>query len=228
MKLTYWGHSCFYLETGKYRLVIDPFLTGNPKAPVKATDVQCDYVLVSHAHSDHMGDALSLAKSNNATVISTFEVGTYLARQGATAHTMGIGGAFQFPFGKVKLTIAHHGSSAETEDGLVNLGPPAGILITVEGKTIYHAGDTGLFLDMQLIGESAAIDVALLPIGDNYTMGIEDAVRAIGMLRPKIAIPMHYGTFGLIDVDPHQFVEQARSQENCRVELLQPGESLEL
>lgn len=226
MNVTYWGHSCFLLETEKHRLVIDPFLTGNPKAAVSADEVKCDYVLVSHGHNDHVGDAVAIAKRSSATIIANYEIATYLGKQGVSTHGMHIGGTHEFPFGQVKLTIAHHGSTYETSDGFVTLGPPTGLLISSAGKTVYHAGDTGLFLDMKLIGELNAIDLALLPIGDNYTMGIDDAVSALTFLNPKAAIPMHYGTFPMIDVDPNEFAEKAK--DTCPVHVLEPGETYTL
>ena len=227
MKLTYWSHSCFLLETNNYRLVFDPFLTGNPKATVKPADVKCDYILVTHGHGDHLGDAVDIAKRNNATIISTYEVATYCGKQGAASHPMHIGGTRDFPFGRVKLTIAHHGSGLDTGDAIVYLGNPAGILVMTEGKTLYHAGDTGLFLDMQLIRELHPIDVALLPIGDNFTMGIDDACKALEFLKPKVAIPMHYKTFDVIDVDPEEFRKKAQATETF-IEILDINQSIEL
>jgi L-ascorbate metabolism protein UlaG (beta-lactamase superfamily) len=208
-------------------VLVDPFLSGNPKAPVQAADVKCDFILVSHGHGDHLGDTIPIAKRNEATVISTYEVATHCTNQGVKGHGMNVGGAHQFPFGRVKTTIAHHTSGLETDDGFAYLGVPVGFLITAEGKTIYHAGDTALFLDMQLIGQMNRIDVALLPIGDNFTMGIEDAVKAVEFLKPRLAIPMHYGTFDVIDVDPGEFVRLA-DQNGTKVRTLEIGESMEV
>jgi len=226
MKLTYLSHSCFLLETGTHRLLIDPFLSGNPKAPVKAETVKCDFILISHGHGDHVGDAVAIAKRNNATIISNYEIATYCSEQGAKSHGMHIGGGHNFPFGRVKLTIAHHGSGYHTEKGFLYLGNPVGFLITAGGKTIYHSGDTGLFLDMQLIGQLNRIDVALLPIGDNFTMGIDDAVKAVEFLKPQVAIPMHYKTFDVIDADPLEFAGKALAA-GTRAEVLDIGKSFE-
>lgn len=226
-KATFLGHSCFLLEDGKNTLIIDPFLTGNDKAARKADEIRCNYVLITHGHSDHVGDALSIAKRNKATIISNYEVATYCGAQGAEAHPMHIGGSHAFPFGRVKLTIAHHGSGLQTDDGtMLYMGNPAGLLIQLSGKWIYHAGDTGLFYDMKLIGDSTPIDLALLPIGDNFTMGIDDAVKAAEYLHPKLVVPMHYGTFDVIDVDPNEFTRKAKDK-GLRAQLLPIGESLE-
>lgn len=204
-KLTFLGHSAFLIEGQSHTLIIDPFLNDNPLAEIKASDVKADYVLITHGHGDHLGDSIEIAKNNDATVIATYELAVYCERQGVKAHPMHIGGARVFSFGRLKLTIAHHGSS--TPDGAY-MGEPSGMLITIDGKTFYHAGDTGLFLDMKLIGEMNQIDIAALPIGDNFTMGIDDAVKAAEFLSANHYLPMHYGTFGLIDVDPHHFVEK--------------------
>lgn len=226
MKLTFLSHSCFLLETGTHRLLIDPFLSGNPQAPVKPEAVKCDFILISHGHGDHVGDAVAIAKRNSATIISNYEIATYCANQGAKAHPMHIGGGHDFAFGRVKLTIAHHGSGYQTDDGFLYLGNPVGFLIMTGGKTIYHSGDTGLFMDMQLIGQMNRIDVALLPIGDNFTMGIDDAAKAVEFLKPKVAIPMHYKTFDVIDADPHEFARKAAAT-GARIEVLDIGRSLE-
>jgi L-ascorbate metabolism protein UlaG (beta-lactamase superfamily) len=209
VNLTYLSHSCFLVETSSARLLVDPFLTGNPNAPIAADEVACDYILVTHGHGDHFGDTLAIAERTGATVIATYEIAMYCAGKGCNVHPMHIGGAHTFPFGQVKWTIAHHGAGYEGEGSMQYMGTPAGLLITADGKTIYHAGDTGLFLDMQLIGEMNSIDVALLPIGDNFTMGIDDAAKALEFLKPARAVPMHYGTFDVIDVDPAAFAAKA-------------------
>ena len=197
VQITFHGHACFTIKTATANLLIDPFLTGNAMADVRPADVHPDYILVTHAHGDHLGDTIPIAKRTGATVISNNEIANYASKNGVKAHNMHIGGAHVFPFGKVKLTIAHHGSSFP--DGSYG-GNPCGFLLWLEGKVLYHAGDTALFLDMKLYGEEG-IDVAMLPIGDNFTMGPEDAVKAVGFLQPKQAILMHYNTFGVIAQD---------------------------
>ncbi|MFQ5649682.1 MAG: metal-dependent hydrolase [bacterium] len=210
-KLTYLSHAAFLLESDGSTILIDPFLSGNPLAAVKPEDIRCHYILLTHGHGDHIGDTVAIAKQNNATVISNYEIATWCTKQGLSAHAMHIGGAHDFSFGRVKLTIAHHGSGYDSGDGMVYLGNPAGVLITVNDKTLYHAGDTALFYDMKLIGEMNAIDVALLPIGDNFTMGIDDAVKAVEFLKPRLAVPMHFKTFDLIDVNPEEFVRKVQA-----------------
>jgi L-ascorbate metabolism protein UlaG (beta-lactamase superfamily) len=202
LTLTFIGHSAFLLSDGATSLIIDPFLTGNPTASIAADDLRVQYIALTHAHGDHLGDAIELALTNDATIIAVNELANYCAGKGAKVHNMHIGGAFRFPFGRLKFTIAHHGSASP--EGLY-MGEPAGVLVTMGGKTVYHTGDTGLFLDMKLIGELDTIDCMCVPIGDNYTMGIEDAVRAVGFVRPALAIPMHYNTFPIIMADPEEF-----------------------
>ncbi len=224
MHLTYLGHSCFLLETAKARILIDPFLTGNPSATVKATDITCDYILVSHGHEDHSGDALAIAKRTGATIVANYEIAEYFGAQGAKTHGMNPGGGFNFPFGRVKLTLAHHTSSVNAGLNPIYLGVPCGLLITADGKTVYHAGDTALFLDMQLIGR-AGLDVALLPIGDNFTMGPDDALTALDFLKPKLAIPMHFNTWPPIAQDAAKFAADA-AKTGHSVRVLSAGDSL--
>lgn len=225
-KLTYFGHDAFLIETAHARIAIDPFLTGNPLATASPQDIDVDYVLLTHGHGDHMGDGLEIAKRCGATIVSTFELAGYCQSQGAKAHPMHIGGGHNFGFGRVKLTIAHHGNSIDTPQGVRSLGPPCGLLVTAGGTTLYHAGDTGLFLDMKLIGEMNSLDVALLPIGDNFTMGLDDAVKAVEFLHPKVAVPMHYNTFDVIQADPNEFVSKVQSA-GGNAKVVKVGESLE-
>ncbi len=221
--VTYLGHSAFLVEGSKAKLVIDPFLSGNPNAPKKPEDIKVDWVLLTHGHGDHFGDTLEIAKANNATVIAPFELAGYCEQQGLNVHPMHIGGGFDYPFGRVKLTIAHHGSA--TPDGTYT-GNPCGFLITMDGKTLYHSGDTGLFYDMKLIGEMNDIDLALLPIGDNFTMGIPDAVKAAEFLQAGLTVPMHYNTFDVIQTEPNDFVNAVKRQ-GQNAQILPVGESLE-
>ena len=225
LKITHHGHSAFEISGGKYNILIDPFITGNPKARVKATELKPDFIVLTHAHCDHFGDTLELAKNNDATVIAVHELSEYLLSKGVKSHGMGIGGQKDFPFGKIKFTMARHSSSLESEQ--LYMGEAAGVLITIDGKTIYHAGDTGLFYDMKLIGEMNNIDLALLPIGDNYTMGIDDAVKAAEFLNCRTVSPMHFGTFPVVDTDPVEFKRKIESiGKKCVV--LPIGEAVEI
>ena len=181
-KVTYLGHSGFLIETGEHILAIDPFLAGNPLAVHTAADLKPTFILVTHGHGDHLGDALQLAEENGATIIAPFELAQFCAAKGATVHPMHIGGGYDFPFGRVKLTLALHGSAFIDDDGITCTGNPVGFLVKLPDLTLYHAGDTGLFGDMKLIGDSTAIDLALLPIGDNFTMGPDDALIAAGSI----------------------------------------------
>ncbi len=224
VSITYHGHDCFSIESDAARLLLDPFLTGNSMADIRADQVQTDYILISHAHGDHLGDAVPIAKRTQATVISNFEIANYMEEQGVKAHPMHIGGAHRFPFGKVKLTIAHHGSSFP--DGRYG-GNPCGFLIWLENKVIYFAGDTALTYDMTLYS-SENIDAALIPIGDNFTMGPEDAVRAVEFLQPKAAVLMHYNTWDVIAQDVQAVANDIASRTSARPVVLKPGETLTL
>ncbi len=226
MRLTYFGHSCFLVETAKARLLFDPYLTDNPTASVKAADIRCDYILVTHGHEDHTCDVLDIAKRCGATVVANYEISEYFGAKGAKTHGMNPGGGFNFPFGRVKLTIAHHTSSMEAGLKPLYMGVPCGIVVQADGKTLYHAGDTALFMDMQLIGR-AGLDVAMLPIGDNFTMGPEDAVAALDYLKPKVAVPMHYNTWPVIAQDADSFAALA-ARSGHTVRALRPGQSLDV
>ncbi len=208
LKITYYGHSVFLLDDGKTKLIIDPFLEGNPLSPIKEKDVNVNYIVVTHGHGDHLGDAVAISKRCDAPIIAVNELANYVASKGAKAHNMHIGGGFNFPFGRVKFTIAHHGSSSG--EGTYT-GEPSGVLVTMGGKTVYHTGDTGLFSDMKLIGEMNPVDILLLPIGDNFTMGIDDAVKAVELVNPKFVVPMHYNTFPVIEADPNVFIAKVKA-----------------
>ena len=224
MKLKYFSHSAFQITDDKNNVIlIDPFLDNNPTSPVKSKDVKADYIIISHAHGDHLGDTFKIADKDT-MIICVSELADYCISKGFKAHNMHIGGGYDYDFGRVKFTIAHHGSKTPTGE---YAGEPSGMIITINNKSIYHTGDTSLFYDMKLIGEMTKIDYMLLPIGDNYTMGINDAVKAVELVNPKLAIPMHYNTFPVIKADPQEFKKKVEEKGyNCRV--MQYGEEIEL
>jgi L-ascorbate metabolism protein UlaG (beta-lactamase superfamily) len=225
-RITWLGHATLLLETGGSRVLIDPFFTGNPACPLKAEQAEADFILVSHGHGDHIGDAIAIARRTGATVVANFEIHEWLMKQGLEkVHGMQHGGGFTFPFGRVKLTLAFHGSMLP--DGS-NGGNPCGFLITTrDGKKIYDAADTGLFGDMKLIGEEG-IDLAILPIGDNFTMGPDDALRAVKLLGAKRVFPIHYNTWPLIAQDATAWAERVRKETATEPVVLQPGQSIEV
>jgi len=224
IKLTWYGHAAMGLEVGQYKLLVDPFLTGNPAATVTPENVQPDFILISHGHGDHVGDAVAIAKRTGATVISNFEICNWVQAQGINAHAQHLGGGFNHPFGYLKLTLALHGSGLP--DGSYG-GNPAGFLLTAEDKKIYLACDTGLFGDMKLIGEEG-IDLAVLPIGDNFTMGPDDALRAVKLLQPKHVIPVHYNTWDLIAQDPDAWARRVEAETAAKAHVIKPGESFSI
>lgn len=225
IKVTWYSHACVMLQANDSTVLIDPFFTDNPLAPISAKEVAADYILVSHGHSDHLGDAQQIAKRTGATVIANFEIYNWLIHQGLQkVHPLQIGGGLTYPWGRVKMTIAHHSSSLP--DGTYG-GNPCGFLIYLQGKKIYHACDTGLFYDMKLIGEEG-IDLAILPIGDTFTMGLEDSLRAINLIQPKQVLPIHYNTFAIIQQNPVSWKKRVETETSTSVKLLNPGESIEL
>jgi len=222
---TWFGHATLGLETGGFKLLIDPYFSGNPSVKIKANQVEAGYILVTHGHGDHIGDTVEIAKRCSALVISNAEISSWLRKQGVKTHAQHIGGGHQHPFGYLKLTTALHGSSLP--DGS-NGGNPAGFLLTTnENKKIYMAGDTGLFGDMRLIGEEG-LDLAVIPIGDNYTMGPADALRAVKLLNPRVVIPIHFNTFDLIRQDPKAWAERVEAETDSKVHLMQPGDTYSL
>ena len=224
-QITWLGHGTTQIHTAGKSILIDPFLTDQPTAPLKAEELGADYILVSHGHSDHVGDTVAIASRTGATVICNFELSQYFGNQGLKkVHPQHIGGAYQHEFGRVKLTIAHHGSGLP--DGSYG-GNPCGFLLTLSDGTIYAACDTGLFYDMKLIGDEG-VDLAILPIGDNFTMGPDDAVRAVRLIRARRVIPVHFNTWDLIRQDPQAWAEQVRQQTESEPLVLEPGGSCTL
>ena len=226
-RLRWLGHSCLLFESDGKHVLIDPFLTNNPSAAMKAADVPADFILISHGHSDHVGDAVEISERTGATIIANFEIATWLQEKMGirNVHGMQHGGGHQFPFGRVKMTLAFHGSALP--DGS-NGGNPCGFLITFnDGKKVYDAADTGLFSDMKLIGEEG-LDLAILPIGDNFTMGPDDAIRAVKFLEPKRVVPIHYDTFPLIAQDAKAWAERVRKETSAVGMVLKPGEMMEV
>jgi L-ascorbate metabolism protein UlaG (beta-lactamase superfamily) len=216
------GHACLLFESDGQHVLVDPFLTGNPTAPMKADDVPAHTILVSHGHGDHVGDTLGIANRTGAAVVANYEIGQWLQAKGLTnVHGMQHGGGHAFPFGRVKLTLAFHGSVLP--DGTYG-GNPCGFLVSFkDGKKVYDAADTGLFGDMKLIGEEG-LDLACLPIGDYYTMGPDDAIRAVKMLQPKKVLPIHYNTFPPIRQDVAAWAERVRWETSAVPIVLKPGE----
>ncbi|MDN7227065.1 metal-dependent hydrolase [Planococcus liqunii] len=226
MQVSYHGHSVVKIQTGNKTILIDPFISGNSLTDLTASEEKPDVILLTHAHNDHVGDTIDLAKTNDAQVVAPVELANYLGSQGLNTIGMNLGGSHEFDFGTVKYTKAFHSSSFTTEEGdVIYGGMPAGLLIKAEGKTVYHAGDTEVFGDMAIIGERNAIDVAFVPIGDFFTMGPEDAAYAVELLKPKTVVPIHYNTFPPIKQDPEKFKALVK---NAEVNILQAGGTIDL
>lgn len=226
MKVSYHGHSVVKVETGKHTLLIDPFITGNEACDLDPNTVEADAILLTHAHNDHVGDTLEIAKRTGALVVAPNELAVYLGTKGIETHPMHIGGSREFDFGKVKFTQAFHGSSYTDDDGsIIYGGMPGGILFTANGKTIYHVGDTALFTDLKMYGEMNDIEVAFIPIGDNFTMGPEDALIAADWINAKVSVPVHYNTFPVIEQDADAWASKVNTGEG---RALKVGESIEL
>jgi L-ascorbate metabolism protein UlaG (beta-lactamase superfamily) len=216
------GHACFTLSDGRHSIIFDPYLTDNPEAVCGPEDVQVEAVLPSHGHSDHLGDTIAIATRLGCPVIAAFELCMYCARFGCEVAPAHIGGSRTFDFGTVKLTAATHGSAVITDSLIEYTGPAVGFIVTMGGATVYYAGDTGLFGDMRLIGD-AGIDAAILPIGDCFTMGPADALRAVELIRPRLVIPTHCSAFDVIQQDAAAFAAQVEKL-GAQAVVLKPGE----
>ncbi|AWP25930.1 metal-dependent hydrolase [Paenibacillus glucanolyticus] len=227
MNITYYGHSSMLVEEGGVRVIIDPLLSGNPGSGIKPSDVKVDAVVLTHGHSDHFGDCIEIAKQNDCPIIAVYELAVYCGTQGVKSHGMNIGGSAQFDGFKVKFTPAFHSSSISVGDTWIYAGQPGGVILTMGGKTFYHAGDTSLFGDMRLIGEMNHIDAAALPIGDMLTMGPEDALLAAQWIRARHVIPVHYDTFPGIKQDAGAFCAEL-AKTGIQGHPLKAGESLEI
>jgi L-ascorbate metabolism protein UlaG (beta-lactamase superfamily) len=226
-KLTWHGHSTFTFETADgTRILVDPWFEGNPKADRSLDQVEAaQWIFCTHGHADHFKDAMPLARKMGATLVSSFEIIQFAASMGLEKlHALGVGGGYDFPFGRVKMTAALHGGHVHGDESGMWTCTPGGFVFHLDGTRIYHAGDTALLGDMALL--RGQVDVAILPIGDNYTMGPDDAVRAVELIEPKVVVPMHYGTFPEIEQDPAAFREKVGDR--ARVEILEPGGVLDL
>jgi L-ascorbate metabolism protein UlaG (beta-lactamase superfamily) len=225
VSFTWLGHSAFSMEIDGHKILFDPFLTGNPLAAITPDQVEAEMILISHAHGDHVGDTIAIARRTGAKVVGNAEIATWAQKQGVNAHPQNTGGGWDHGFVHIKQTIAFHSSSFP--DGSYG-GQPNGFVLTSKNRQrIYFAGDTALFSDMQLIGE-AGIDVAFLPIGDNYTMGPDEALQAVKLIRPKYVVPMHYNTFELIMVDVAGWANRINNETGAQPIVLDPGGSYHL
>jgi L-ascorbate metabolism protein UlaG (beta-lactamase superfamily) len=225
VELTWLGHGCWSIVAGGHQVLLDPFLDDSPTAPMKAADVSPQFILVSHGHFDHMADVVSIAKRTAALVIANFEICQWFAGQGVK-HTLGmnLGGTTEQPFGKVKMTLAHHSSTLP--DG-TPAGNPCGFVLTIDTTRIYFACDTALFYDMKLIG-AAGLDLAVLPLGDLFTMGPDDMLEAIKLLEPKRVVPSHFNTWPPIAQDAQAWARRVRAETRAEPLVLQPGEKIVL
>jgi len=225
MKITWLGHSAFVIEDGK-KVLVDPFITGNDASPVKPDDVECDLIAVTHGHGDHLGDAIFIGKRKNVPIVAIYELAEYINSKGANGIGMNFGGTLDYEGIKISMVPALHSSGISESKFSHDGGLPAGFVIELNGKKVYHAGDTGLFGDMKLIGEIYHPDVALLPVGGLFTMDTKLATIAAKWIRPKFVIPMHYGTWPLIKANPEEMREELE-KEGIKLLILKPGESFQ-
>ncbi|MDA7950394.1 MAG: metal-dependent hydrolase [Pirellulaceae bacterium] len=221
-KITWWGHSTYFIETENAKIVVDPYLNENPLATVRAEEVVADYILLTHGHFDHIADALEIAQKNDALIVANFEISHWFNTTHKYEKTvvLNTGGIISFPFGKVEMTHAVHGS--QMPDGAYG-GSAGGLVVYTNEGSYYFAGDTSLFLDMELIG-NRGIDTAFLPIGGQFTMGPEDAVEAVKFLRPRLVVPNHYDTWDTIKQDPHAFVKEVEEKTQAQGSVYKPGD----
>ncbi|MGX4686810.1 metal-dependent hydrolase [Vagococcus sp. JNUCC 83] len=223
MKIGYHGHSVVSIETNDgTHILIDPFITGNKLTDLVLEEIHVDYIFITHGHADHVGDMVYLAKKNNAHVVGIPEVCHFATSHGVkNVHHMNLGGSFAFPFGTVKMIFAQHSSGYELDGQMIYMEEPAGFLFNIDNRIIYHAGDTAFYNDMSLIADDFDVDIAFLPIGDNFTMGINDAVKAAKTIDARVSVPIHYNTFPVIEQNPEKFVDQLSEQ---RGKVLQSGD----
>lgn len=220
MKIKYYGHSVVYIEANSgHRIIFDPFIKHNSHNDLEPADIKVDTIILTHGHDDHVGDAVEIAKANNAQLIAPVELASYMASFGLDTHPMNLGGYYDFDFGRVKFVQAFHSSSTTIDGKSLYLGPAAGVILTMDNKTLYHLGDTALFSDIKLIGDRNDIDIAFIPIGSNFTMGPEDAVLAAEWTKAKTVVPIHYSTFPIIEQDPQAFIDKLPSNQGLVPEI---------
>ncbi len=225
MKITFLGHASLHIETGAYNIIVDPFISANEKAShINIEELKADYILITHAHQDHILDVETIAKNTGAKIVSNYEIVTHYGNKGFEGHPMNHGGSWQFDFGTLKYVNAIHTSSFP--DGSYG-GQPGGFVLQTKDKTIYIAGDTALHYDMKLIGKKFDLDIAILPIGDNFTMGVDDALTATRFLKCDRVLGYHYDTFGYIEIDKPRAIAKFVSQLK-NLTLLEIGESMSI